>query len=127
MLVYRVENAQGGGMYRNDGLSVASICDISDYSSARHPHPTADDALMRSIPRHLNQMGMPAYVFNYGFASLEQLKMWLYQNEWRVALSDAGFHVAVYNCLKDAYVGDTQAVFIKQHATLVETLHLCEV
>ena len=122
MLVYRIENAYGEGVYRANGWSFGYDFFFNDDN--RHPLPCMDSKLMREIPTYMIDCknGMPSSVFSYGFSSLEQLKCWFFQYHWRNRMDEMGFHVNVYE--GDVYVGDTQAVFIKAQCKLVDTRSL---
>ena len=125
MLVYRIENADGEGVYRASGWAFG--CDFFYNDDNRHPLPCMDSKLMREIPTYMinPNNGMPSSVFSYGFSSLEQLKCWFFQSRWRDRMDEMGFHVSVYEGDEgDVYVGDTQAVLIKDQCKLVDTMSL---
>jgi len=86
----------------------------------RHPVPSDDDKLMRAL-------GEKSYrgLF-FAFASLEQLKFWIHRDEDREALSADGLRVFVLQA-RDVWVGDTQCVYDKDHATVVDDLCLTEI
>ena len=123
MLVYRIENAAGGGVYRATGWTFGEYY-TSD--SPRHPLPYQDSKLMRAIPDEcIYWNGTLKSMLSYGFSSLDQLRCWFYVDEWREAMHRNGFSVSVYS--GDVYVGDTQAVFIKEDCVLVSKFSLLDI
>lgn len=118
--VFRVECANGGGMY------VSTSCQPSYemIEEARHPSPDEDVLL---APLWQIEMETGNYKnFSFTFASLEQLKFWIYREDWRKELDENGFRVSVYET-DSAKIGDTQAVFLKSQAKLEYTLSLLEI
>lgn len=100
--VYRIEDSEGRGMYyyRNTRNPIS-------YEPARHPVPGCDSLLMAS--------GFPLYGsqhLNYGFISIEQLRSWIYRDEWLLGLHELGYVLAVIES-DEVYVGNTQAVFLR--------------
>lgn len=125
--IYRVENANGRGMYRAGGSYSALEFEFDEYI---HPMPSSDDALMRSIQERgeYNECGSLDYSMDdyFGFSSLDQLKRWIYRDDWRSKLDAAGFHVSVYSAV-GACIGDTQAVFLLHKSICVNQLRLTEI
>lgn len=119
MTVYRVENANGEGMYRNRVFSDRD-CPLNDcYDMYRHPMPSSDDALCKSIGTDMVYW----HRYHFGFSSISQLKNWLYTDDVRSKLANAGFVISVYEC-ETEFHGDTQAVFIRDTARKVAALNL---
>lgn len=149
MLVYRIENASGGGMYRPDGPS-SSTCplveimddfpdphmreeslsniwgrdewDEYDYSSI-HIFP-ADDfpwEVWRHIPCTTQ------WKYRFAFPTITSLLSWVYMKEWREELHRRGFKVSVYEA--EAIVSDSgaQAIFMKKRSKKVGEISLLEV
>lgn len=107
MIIYRVESKRGTGMYVNSSCwSVKEA--MQEYE--RHPDPT-QDAGLRDVWRDL-YYGHESTLFSFGFATIAQLKSWIYRDDWRQILHDHGFAVYAYNA-KTYHLGDTQAIFIK--------------
>jgi hypothetical protein len=50
--------------------------------------------------------------YYFGFSSIDQLRSWIYKDDWLVGLHDIGMLLAVYICEdEDVLVGNTQAIF----------------
>jgi hypothetical protein len=105
-LIYRVENSLGKGMYTGDNCEATREM----HDTFRHP-PPYQDARLRDAWDEKYYAGSQ-HLYNFGFSSLDQLRMWIYRDEWRRLLHDAGFFIHAYSA--DNYIlGDTQAVFIR--------------
>lgn len=147
MLVYRIENASGGGMYRPDehssydcpmeeimgalpdphmrehALSDSLGFDLYDYSSI-HVSP-ADDfpwKVWRYLPCTVQ------WEYSFAFPTITSLLSWVYMKEWREELHRRGFKVSVYEA--EAIVSDSgaQAIFKKKkHSKKVGEISLLEV
>lgn len=107
MKVFRIEDERGAGMYRS-GKSVifSDIC----WPDRSHPSPWEDIPFgysMRAYDR-------PDIVHHrFGFASLEQLRRWIYKDEWLVELHHAGYRLSIYEV--DPYnviIGESQCAFL---------------
>lgn len=102
------------GLYSSEyGLS-----SFPSYSTdCRHPLPEEDSGLGWDTIEY--ELGFAKPKLYFGFGSIEQLKSWLYRDEWREHLSDYGFVVMVWDlpdvgrtgapCMK---VGNAQAVAV---------------
>lgn len=132
--IYRVEDAKGWGIYNGSGLADAARIDSGE--TERHPMAYRDEKL-RAYARRGNFFepvvwrGEPGKWHNkgklrYGFASLDQLRFWIYAKAWRVRMEDAGARIGIYDAA-ECLVGETQAVFNVATATLIETLKLTEI
>lgn len=115
--VFRIEHASNGeGMYRgmHDGLSGVMFRTGTDADYDRHPTPWEDSGLMQVIAD--SGADRSAVInsgdFRYGFGSVDQLRAWLYRNEWLEGLHDSGYIVAICEA-ETAYVGHSQALFIR--------------
>jgi hypothetical protein len=106
MLVYRIEDTYGKGMYRSN-----KSIDI-DQDDARHPTPF-DDSLLSDLV--INIIGVyQNYI--HGFKSIEQLRNWLYYDTWLVNLHEAGFVLKVYEVEEaNVLIGHTQVVFLRSN------------
>lgn len=104
-LIYRIEDALGKGMYCGTDCPVKYMM-----QEERHP-PPYQDIRLRDIWETLYEQSRQRD-FQFGFSSLDQLRSWIYREEWRDALNAAGFKVYVY-AAKEYYLGDTQAIMIK--------------
>lgn len=115
-LVFRVEHAESRkGIYWQG----SKICpDLHEYGS--HP-PPEDDYAIRTIWYDIKISYADRRRDNpwlFGFASIEQLRRWIYQTEWLETLHEEGFVLSIYQCER-SHIGDTQAVFHKEHAVRV--------
>lgn len=121
--LYRIQNKDGKGMY---ATSAASSVGMTSGYSPRHPSPRDDSKLMEMMLVRFSNTDIHGRLFAFG--SLEQLKMWVYQDHWRQGLHDLGFYVLVItipdNCCA---VGDTQAVFEPEHVAAKSELNLMEI
>jgi hypothetical protein len=105
MLVYRVEDDEGGGPYRGDnhvdGMG-------SKHTDSDHPAP-CDDGLPFLPPDYMN----------CGFASLSQFKAWFDQDD-RWDLKVNGFRLRIFKADVVDH-GEKQVMFHRGRARLVET------
>lgn len=125
MLIYRIEDADGGGLYRGDNSFQNPV---TSSSSDRHPLPNDDSRLMDSISfrmdldlgpdeRYQHWTYFLEDEFIFGFASVEQMRNWVYNDEWLVKLDTVGFYLTVYDMPEHhVCVGNTQAVFRRHEA-----------
>lgn len=101
-LVYRIEMPSGRGLYRC-GLP----CDDELEDDMRHPTPSDDAELWPYWKgmdyRERDQM-------RFGYATIAQLKSWVYKKSWRKKIKDHGLVVSVYRA-RFVRVGSAQAVF----------------
>lgn len=126
-LVYRVENADGDGLYH--GAVWPKRWSNSGSKASRHPHPRYDAGLKKALGNWDDwAQGGHYEKLRFAFATLAQLKSWLYRDTWRAEFEAGGYHVAVFEVPESAYVyGDTQAIFDLARATRIDTLKLTEV
>lgn len=110
MKFIRFQQSEFYGIYTGGG----GLYDIMDgrNDAERHPPPSADSQLMENYKKTsvaaITDRFHP-YHFNYGFSSIEQLKSWLYQDEWIKQLYAKGYRVMEYD-VPDRFcaVGNTQ-------------------
>ena len=98
----------GDGMYSG----VPSLHQCRGYSTdGSHPAPWDDTALLWDETEVTVGVSNAGCLF--GFGSLEQLKAWLYNNEWREYLHEHGYVVKVWD-LSDPlmHVGSAQAIAV---------------
>lgn len=104
--MYRVHYADDlfKGIYRERGIAL----DLMDDLDGRHPLPSTDKDLGW---REMSWEDQPAYIF--GFKNLDQLKFWIYKQQWIDALTQAGCVISRLTARK-AYVnhGRTQAIMV---------------
>lgn len=119
--VYRIEDLTGDGMYNGTATDINS----SYHDHMRHPMPNSDSLLVQNASKHSERdldggsiFGGPELYdylseFRYGFISKEQLRNWLYNDDWLVRLSEK-FILTIYELPDDAViVGNTQACFLR--------------
>jgi hypothetical protein len=125
--VYRIEyEPDGEGCYqrfneeKDRGFGAITGSTIAD---ERHPHPSSDSLLQKNLQEagfqpatgFLGLFGMISYEpYRFGFASIEQLRAWMFKDSWLTSLADQNYILAV--CKVPAYqvlVGNTQCVFIR--------------
>jgi hypothetical protein len=118
MLVYRVQNENGQGMYHASDYAYTVLSD----TYARHPMPYDDLKLMNALS--LDGQDYRGKLF--AFSSLEQLKFWIYREDDRAAIADDGCKVYTIDA-KRVWVGDTQCVFDIEGSEVVNVTELTEV
>lgn len=103
----------GDGMYSSkDGLLSAPTYLTYDV----HPVPSHDTALNWDNISYI--LGVPHNQCYFGFGNIEQLKAWLFDEEWRLHLHKQGYVIKVWS-LPDASefpkmrVGNAQAVAVE--------------
>jgi len=103
MLVYRVEDKiTGRGMYR---------CGLRCAGNMQHDmrHPDANqDAELRAYWQSTDYVEREEIYF--AFATVAQLKAWIYKDSWRKEIAKEGLVVSVYSA-RFIRIGATQAVF----------------
>lgn len=110
--VYRIERDKSKeGMYTcitgKDWYSITNGAQTD-----RHPTPWEDSLLRANIIAAGYSMTDIACEMHYGFISIEQLRTWIYKDEWLKGLSDNGFILAEYRS-EEVFVGNTQAIFYR--------------
>ena len=113
--VYRLETLEGIGVYtaRNRSQLLQRITD--EYVDAhRHPVPMKDSLLADAFYSANRER------FSFGFASLEQLKEWFFDDNDRELLSLHGIVCNEYEIEGWGFVaGSKQCMFVKESARLV--------
>ena len=103
--IFRVERKDDGrGMYQS-GYGLHS-CKSYKTEFSRHPTPF-DDSLLRDNMRAAG-IGFDFTSYIFGFISIEQLRSWLYRDEWINYLIKNDFILRVY--MGEVIVGHTQAI-----------------
>lgn len=117
MLIWRIENENGGGMYRSGHNDFGTIAaEVGDWASDRHPSPIWDDALgWGDICPYERDL------WKFGFASLSQMRQWVYKAKWRRSLDEIGFSLVCYR-VPDEYGrrSNFQAIFRHDLGVIVE-------
>lgn len=106
--VYRLEQEDGTGCYRGD-LSLNVEHDIF-----RHPLPRDDSLLMDNLDENSKHF----IDFHFGFASVDQLRTWFYNDEWIRKIAKNGNVLSVYEA-EEVYLGNTQVCFNRDTAKLI--------
>lgn len=112
--IYRVENSAGEGIY-----SASYLVSKPYRQSPNHP-----------LPEHDVKLG-PLYElffqdhFKFAFATIDQLKNWVDDIDWRVDLNVGG--LKVYEIEAVAWLGDTQAFYDPNTRVDVSTMRLTEI
>jgi hypothetical protein len=122
--IYRVAAAKDAALglysytwFEDDGVQLYDM-------QTRHPAPSDD----RELQGAWDDAGRSTDSYGnrdlwYGFASIEQLKFWIYTEEARDVIAERGLVIYVYDA-EEAYIGATQATFNPETARHVETLDL---
>ena len=113
--VYRLETLEGVGVYRASNRSQMIQRIMDEYMNVpRHPGPM-NDSLLADAFFSVNQQR-----FRFGFASLEQLKEWFFDDNDRELLSLHGIVCNEYEIEGWGFVaGRKQCIFVKENARLV--------
>lgn len=107
--VYRIEDSLTKcGMYGSGGCREADF----GYEHNHHPAPEEDTLLASRLEA---ATGESAWSFSYGayhfgFASLDQLRNWIYRDKWLLALHESGHVLAIIES-EEVFAGYTQVVF----------------
>lgn len=118
MQIWRIEDENGGGMYRGGGEGFAVVAaDVGEFSGPRHPSPMWDYAL-----GYYDIDGDERDYYKFSFATLAQMRQWVYRAAWRRGLDELGYRLNCYE-VPDEYArrSNFQAVFHEGHAKLIET------
>lgn len=117
--VYRIENKAGEGFYLPKDMST-SIYRCPSYSDdGSHPNALEDSRLQILLgANNLLSCGMlnrrKTDKYSYGFGTIDQLRHWLYNDEWLVYLHKKGFKLVICQVVpKNVMLGNTQCMFIK--------------
>lgn len=127
--VLRVENSEGIGMY---------ACRIWDKEMGSYPRYTYEMTEASNHPNPLEDAALfPVWVelgyknrskWNFGFVDLAQLRNWIYRQSWRDELKKYHFMISIYEVdAENFHAGDTQCIFIKKNATLIERFSFDEI
>lgn len=114
--VYRIETFGGIGMYFCNEDEEQTAQGIISHWPARHPLPREDSKLCAAMrEKAIDESLMQKYIF--GFISVDQLRSWIYEDNWLKELHSLGLVISEYTCsVDDILVGHTQVIF-KNHLT----------
>jgi hypothetical protein len=135
MLIYRIEDEDAGGPYRGNNSDKNPFGSAT--ASDRHPLPADDSLLQDSIrfrmERDLDDVddchwsSFLECEFIFGFASVEQMRNWVYNDTWLTRMDDNGFFLSVFDVPEDHIcIGNTQAVFRRNHAISIRRYTMAE-
>lgn len=119
MKVYRIQDDAGIGFYRSYYWRMDGKVTIN------HPTPD-DDAKLCMVYEDIGRTDWltgKSPVVRYGFATLTQMRQWVYKEEWRIAMHKHGFKVHVLDA-EQAWAGDTQAMYMPHNVTTLEILSI---
>lgn len=110
MIVLRLENINGEGMYS---------CGAAHFMQERgfHVRPENDEKLWKNLQIYSQSTDkedceQEMWNFRFGFSDCNQLKMWVYRKYWLQELEKVGMIVAQYECEDwNVLVGNSQALF----------------
>lgn len=135
MKIYRIEDSEGGGIFRGPNDINSTLIDaIENYArgtdgavySSIHPMPFMDDKLTEQLSKKGFQYGLVSVIF--GFSSKAQINMWFPTDSIKELVHDSGFKVSVYEVDRKHFAkGNTQAVFKKDHATLIKRIDIIDI
>ena len=113
--VYRLETLEGVGVYLASKSNQMIQRIMNEYMNVpRHPGPM-NDSLLADAFYSANQQR-----FSFGFASLEQLKEWFFDDNDRELLSLHGIVCNEYEIEGWGFVaGRKQCIFVKENARLL--------
>jgi hypothetical protein len=119
VLIYRVEDAEGEGMFTS-GKTPLELYDRDEvYLGENHPTPCKD------IPEWADE---PRYDCIFGCKSIEDMDHWLDASfNVRQRLHEAGFYLTVSEVEDDKILyGKNQVAFPRSAANVVEVRELCQ-
>lgn len=125
MRIYRIEDSRGLGPYHESSpmLRVWRWGAEGPFDIAgKHPSPDHDSGLrnwwLAHVTRAPDEETLDA--IRFGFASLEQLHAWFYNDDWFTSMDKNGFHLRIYDVSDDNVIkGRAQVIFYKDAAKLV--------
>jgi hypothetical protein len=119
-LIYRIEKQDGNGPYASRSRVDWGL--TAPYED-RHPGPMSDPLLRQKWTQL--KLEYEAHLYSFGFKDEEQLRVWFYDKEWLQAMKAVGLRLTLWE-VQDGFfhIGDTQAVFRKDKAILIQTSEL---
>lgn len=114
-LCFRVCTENNIGLY---GANVNWPSSQSDFKTHMHPCPTEDMGMCDAWALKGYSENKDYLNYYFGFKSMEQLRMWLFDAEYLQHLKDNKIKIHIYQT-DDYIIGDTQMVFRLSTATLI--------
>src|ERR1700741_5401843 len=118
MLVYRIEGENGDGIYRGKYCRDNPM----DWIPSKHPGPARDSLLVdnanviREREDDWYSLDFCEWIthsnYIFGFAGVEQMRNWIFNDMWLWRMEERGFRLAVFDIeSSDVIVGHTQCIF----------------
>jgi hypothetical protein len=129
--IYRIETQSGEGMYtsgivRDLNLPLYQITAPDSFGPGRHPLPFYDTKLVaegRKLDLFYGRYDMIRSEWvKFGFGSINQLRNWIYNDDWLIKLHAAGLRLCIYEGA--VAVGNTQAIIDVRTMVKIEELSL---
>lgn len=121
--VYRIANKHDTGMY-NTATQISSDVDL-----VKHPTPYKDSLMQKDFLRVIND-GDVFYIphqYRCGFKNIDQLRAWVYKDEWLQDLHAREFFLKIYEVAHNKVIfGYTQVMFEFESAELIADCHILE-
>lgn len=119
MIIFRVVDSKGDGMYRVENNSPLwnECCEGYD-DDYHHPAPC-------QLFRRISSKDKDLSDYFFGFATVSQLHHWIFKDKWRKNIDKAGGRVLVFETTD--LVGDRhQVAFNKHSAKLIDDVSILE-
>lgn len=113
MIVYRVENEEGNGMY---------CCGDDSLNNCKH-YSDRDNSKRSSVVRPAPTDKMKSFKWIYGFESIEDVYRWLCHEQWLIYLNERGFFISEYE-VKEVYIVKRQLVFNPNYMILLNKISI---
>lgn len=137
MKLFRIQDENDNGLYRiNDGsgrngyfMLLPADFHAGNEGNRQHPLPYEDSLLVSNRRKREALVGLSDCTgeLRYAFNSIEQLRRWMYKDEWLECCDAIGLYVAVYEVPEDqVIVGHTQCCFNRLHAKRIKMLRCNE-
>lgn len=133
MKLFRIQDEHDNGLYRiNDGSDRDGYFTLlpedfigGNEGNSQHPLPYEDSLF--DTNRRQREFANDADYVRYAFNSIEQLRRWMFKDDWLECCDAIGLYVAVYEVPEDqVIVGHTQCCFNRLHAKRIKMLRCTE-
>lgn len=128
MLVLRIEDKNGDGMYRAGHAGPSAWSNAIGYVQDDYAHPApVDDSGFEALA--LEWLHVNPSAARFGFTCLAQLRRWLFRDDWVQALSNYGCVLVEYDVDERAeyFAGHTQVIFNIRYAKELSRIPLCNI